>query len=251
MLSFYLNTIMPNPFFKFKEFTVYQNNCAMKVCTDACILGAYTAEKKRLLDPKRVLDIGGGTGLLTLMLAQKLPLAQFDTVELDTNAYKQCTENIVNSPWKMRISTYHASIQSFAEAVSISYDLIITNPPFFHNHLYSSQLERQKARHTVNLDFSDLLQVIVKLLATTGSAFILLPVEQALVFDKMALDAGLFVQSRLKVRNREEKPFIRMITQYGYAMPERLGTEVLTVRNKEKNYSERFSSLLKEYYLIF
>jgi len=114
--------------FKFKQFAVYQDKCAMKIGTDGVLLGAWASTDN---NPKAVLDIGSGTGIIALMLAQRCHAELIDAIEIDTDAYEQCVENFEASPWSDRLFCYHASLQEFAQEIDDTYDLIISNPPFY------------------------------------------------------------------------------------------------------------------------
>ena len=241
---------MPNTFFKFKQFTVNQDRCGMKVCTDACIFGAYVAEQSLSYTPERVLDIGAGTGLLSLMLAQKLSQTTFDAVEIDHDAFRQCTENIANSLWKERINSHHINIQSFAQSSQNSYNLIISNPPFYPEHLQPSQQQKRQAMHTIKLSFEDLLQAIVKLLAPQGQAAILLPPTQSKQLEALAEKYGLYPQKRLFIQDRATKPSIRNIVFYSWkAQLLEVPNEAFLIKNDNGGYTQQFQSLLQDYYL--
>jgi tRNA1Val (adenine37-N6)-methyltransferase len=135
-----------NSYFQFKQFTVHQGDCAMKVTTDACIQGAWTPVQK---DEVRILDIGAGTGLLSLMLAQKAPNAIVDAVELNEQAATQAGQNFAGSPWADRLNVICSDIQGYR--ATHKYDLIISNPPFFNNSLKGPEASRNNARHTTAL----------------------------------------------------------------------------------------------------
>ncbi|MGN6568280.1 MAG: tRNA1(Val) (adenine(37)-N6)-methyltransferase, partial [Flavipsychrobacter sp.] len=143
---------MSNQYFQFKQFRIEQDKCAMKVSTDACIQGAWTPIHDHV---RHVLDIGTGTGLLSLMLAQRDPRMHIDAVELDEQAATQAKENIVSSPFSERIDIIHGDAKEYQ--ANQQYDLIICNPPFFQNSLLGDNSKRNTARHTLSFSYEDLL----------------------------------------------------------------------------------------------
>lgn len=232
--------------FQFKQFMIHQDKTAMKVSTDACILGAYTA----LENATKVLDIGTGTGLIALMLAQRSE-AKIFAVELDDKAYQQAVENVQNSIFKEQITVFHQSIQDFAENnKDLSFDLIVSNPPFFQNHLKSVQENRNKALHTDTLSFEDLLASVMALLSPDGRFVVLLPAYESTVLENLALQKGLYPNKKLLIRHRDGSKILRIITTFGFAEQEMIQEDLL-IRNLDESYTTQFATLLKEYYLIF
>ncbi|MBL3590548.1 MAG: methyltransferase [gamma proteobacterium endosymbiont of Lamellibrachia anaximandri] len=172
--------------FRFQQFSVRQEKSAMKVCTDATLFGAMAPVK----GGERVLDIGTGTGLLALMAAQ-LDASYITGVELTEAAFDEARFNFHNSPWNGRMEAVHCSIQHFSVNTPDRYDLIISNPPFFHNHSKTSDQLKRQARHTDLLPFPDLLASVDRLLADSGHFYLLLPSHAVTGFAKMALEHGL------------------------------------------------------------
>src|ERR1051326_3554605 len=167
---------MPNQTFFFKQFTIHQDKCAMKVGTDAVLLGAW-------VDPKnagRILDIGTGTGIIALMLAQKCS-AQIDTIDLDENSCIQARENVDNCPWRERINVIHTSLQHFSEDPTHRYDLVVTNPPYFEHSTKASEEKRTVARHTALLSSRALLECVLKLLEQIGRFCMIAPDRKSVV----------------------------------------------------------------------
>jgi len=234
---------MANNQFIFKQFTIHQDQTAMKVTTDACILGAYTDAQKA----KNVLDIGTGTGLLALMIAQKSN-AKIDAVEIDEHAYNQTATNVFKSIFKDKIVVHHTSIQDFIPINS--YDLIISNPPFFQNHLKSENLARNNSIHTDSLSFEELLNSILRLLTLDGTLVILFPAYESSVFESLSISKALYPQKKLTIRHRKDAKILRIITTFGRLKKEIINEELI-IKNSNESYSPDFQALLKDYYLIF
>jgi tRNA1Val (adenine37-N6)-methyltransferase len=217
----------------------------MKVCTDACILGASTEVEKAT----RVLDIGTGTGLLAIMVAQR-SLARVDAVEMEENAYRQAVQNAETSPFAARIQVYHQRIQDFTVVAPARYDVIVTNPPFFRNHLLSPSQQRNTAMHTATLSFGELLHSVAQLLQPQGKCFVLLPVYESQLFETEATPFGLHTTHRLMIRHSDRHPFFRSILTLGWSARTAIEEE-LTIYKAEQVYSDAFRHLLKDYYLLF
>ena len=233
----------PNTHFSFKQFTIHQDRTAMKVTTDACILGAYTSVQ----NAKKILDIGTGTGLLALMIAQRAK-AQIDCVEIEAVAYHQAVHNVENSIFKEKITIHHIDIQSFTSEGF--YDLVVSNPPFFQNHLKAETEARTNALHTDTLSFEDLLSSVIRLLSSTGTFVVLLPAYESSVLEKMANQLGLFANKKLSIHHRKGSKILRIITTFGFRKTE-IQSEQLFIKNSDESYTTDFQELLREYYLIF
>jgi len=248
---------IPTPFFRFKQFTVWHDRSALRVCTEACILGAYTEVK----DVTQALDIGTGTGLLALMIAQRNADMHIDAVEIEAQNVAQAVDNVSKSPFAKRISVYHAPIQTWekqsplltARAVpnySSKYDLIISNPPFFDKHLLSPREERNRALHTETLSLSDLAQSVVRLLADSGRFVVLLPPYETQRLTDFLASLEVWPTRELHIFSRQGKPVFRKITTFERKKAESY-TETLYIHDSDGTYSDDFRTLLKEYYLIF
>jgi tRNA1Val (adenine37-N6)-methyltransferase len=249
---------MPNDYFRFKQFTVYQNKSAMKVCTDACLLGAFAVsqieEENAFKDRKlTALDIGTGTGLLSLILAQKID-AKIDAVEMDDRAADQAKENVAASPWKDRIHVHHTTIENFANAKTacsdhVRYDIIISNPPFFVNALKSDDHQKNKAKHTTTLPFAELAGSINSLLDEDGNAFIMLPPAEMELLEIEMSKLMLYPQQRLLVKQTPLHNFFRVITLFSKNQNDLPLSEEMTIKDIDGQYSTAFTTLLKDYYL--
>ena len=220
----------------------------MKVCTDACVLGAWAD----INGAERILDIGSGTGLLALMVAQRNPLAKIDGVELDRSAYLQAVENVNESLFKAQISVLNSSIQQFSP--TYKYDCIVTNPPFFQSDLLSPNDLKNAAHHAVTLSFDDLLHALDRLLTENGSFHILLPVEEALLFFKKATVLNWNLSRKLILHhNKLKNPFRQLMTFKRKDLIENQTIEEnLYIYNAGSgSYTSEFKDLLKDFYLIF
>ena len=234
---------MPNSHFTFKQFTIHQDQTSMKVTTDACILGAYAGVRK----VKSILDIGTGTGLLSLMLAQRGE-AKIDAVEFNEYACNQSLRNINESCFKDKIIVYKTLIQDFR--TNNLYDLIISNPPFFQNYLKSENESRNNSFHTDTLSFTDLLETVLRLLALNGTFVVLLPAYESSVFEQLAISKELYPQKKLIIHHREGSKILRIITTFGRLKKEIINEELI-IKNPDESYTSDFQKLLKDYYLAF
>src|SRR5579872_2181794 len=198
---------MPNSFFRFKQFTVHQDRCAMKVCTDACILGAWFADK--IPGWSGVLDIGSGTGVLMLMLAQRHK-GLITGIELDLDAYHQLKENIANSPWRQQLRVFPGDVRSFRFAGK--FDFIISNPPFFENDLPAASDPANLARHSKELTLAEILEAIDANLSATGSFGVLLPFHRTAWFEEEArLKHHFALKEKLLIRQTPRHDFFRSV----------------------------------------
>ncbi len=236
---------MSNNWFQFKKFRIDQGHCAMKVTTDACIQGAWTPLPRTA---KRILDIGTGTGLLALMLAQRHESALIDAVEYDATAAEQAKENVSLSPWIERITVRCSDIRSFE--TSEKYDLIICNPPFFDNALLGPQQEKNRARHTIALGKEELAAAIVKLLTPDGHVSILLPVPEYRYWLNIAKAQGLYPQELLVIRHRPDSEAKRIVAIMSRNNTGSSSDEShLTIMEEGNTYTEQFEEMLRPFYL--
>lgn len=218
----------------------------MKVCTDACLQGAFTAHYLGgRSDVKEVLDIGTGTGLLSLMGAQQSE-AHFTGVELDQQACVQATENFEASPWKGRLKAVCGDARDFSSGTL--FDFILTNPPFYEDDLKSDDMLRNQAMHATQLRFPALLDVIRKQLKPGGQFSLLLPTAPFEVFKMQAEAQGFYLQKLLRVRHREGNPSFRSIGIFGETQVE-MEVQEMAIHGEGQQYSLAFTDLLKDYYL--
>jgi len=247
---------MPNPYFRFKQFTIFQDRCAMKVGTDGVLLGAWV----NLQGVRRILDIGTGTGLIALMLAQRSlgQPAQIDAVELDADACAQAQENVRRppqggaqaSPWSTRIQVHLGSAQDYAATCPHRYDLLVSNPPFFTNVSKARSPSRTLARHSVALPQADLLQIAVQLLRENGRLAVIYPPESAQHFQEKAEAFGLACNRKLYVQPTPTRPIKRILLELSFT-PSPYQESSLTLETSHHLYTPEFVALIKDFYLKY
>ncbi len=219
----------------------------MKVCTDACLLGAWAAEKikKRSIEVNNILDIGTGTGLLSLMLAQKTTAA-IDAIEINEAAAVQAAENFSASQWAKRIFIFNTGIQEFS--TDKKYDFIISNPPFFEDDLQSSDAAKNAAKHHTTLTLSALLKAINIHLNDDGFAAILIPWHRTEYLKKITATEGLFIHEMFFVKQTPAHDFFRSLILLS-KKEDKEKTDTLSIHEEQRQYSAGFINLLKDYYL--
>jgi tRNA1Val (adenine37-N6)-methyltransferase len=235
---------MSNPYFKFKQFTVFHDKCAMKVGIDGVLLGAWTP----IGNANKMLDVGCGTGLIALMLAQRSE-AEIRCIDIDENAVLQATENVKNSPWSNRIAVLQSSFQDFANISTERFDLIVSNPPYFVNSLKTPNVSRTTARHTDSLTHEELIESALKLLNPDGRICIILPVAEALQCIRFAEGKGLCCSKQVTVFPKPGVPAKRLLLEFSRNQTERLETELTIESENRHQYSPEFTELAKDFYL--
>lgn len=216
----------------------------MKVCTDSCILGAWTAV--RLGASRSVLDIGAGTGLLSLMLAQE-SAANIEAIELDPAAAGQAQENIAASPWNDRIRLVSGDIR--LRDFPKRFDFIISNPPFFESDLRSPQREKNVAKHDESLTLEELLRQIGRLLKPGGAFSVLLPFHRTVYFEGLAIENGFMLQDKLTVRQTPKHEPFRSALLFSDRKPASVKLDEMVVRDESGQESRQLLSLLSPYYI--
>ena len=244
--------------FTFKQFKIHQDKCAMKVGTDGVLLGAWAD----VADADAILDIGTGTGVIAIMLAQKTLERQQNealkadivvhAVEIDDAAVEQARENMENSPFASRLAVFHDSIQEFAKNKALQYDLIVSNPPFFTGGTLSSSGDKTNVRHTVKLPHGDLLNATRELLNKTGRFCVILPLIEGLRFIEIAQTYGFYLTRRSDVRTKKDKGIERLLLQFELSNRTFTQDEII-IQNSldERDYTEGYRELTKEFYTIF
>ncbi|MEO6548434.1 MAG: methyltransferase [Ferruginibacter sp.] len=220
----------------------------MKVCTDACIFGAFTAHwiVRNEMRVVSILDIGAGTGLLSLMLAQNQLAEKVEAVEMEEAAYNQAKQNFEDSSWREQLNIYNSDVLKFRPVSQ--YDFIISNPPFYEGNLKSGNSKKNTARHSTSLSLEQLLNVITKNLSDGGSFSVILPYHRNDYFIKIAIEAGYFVTEQLLLRHTALYPFFRSILIFSGIKSIAVYSE-LAIKMDNGLYTPEFKDLLKPYYL--
>ena len=237
---------MPNTYFQFKQFIVHHDRCAMKVTTDSCLFGAWVSEEMQSLKVEsNVLDIGCGTGLLSLMVAQKNQCS-IDALEIDGEAAAQAKENVAASPWQECIHIIHTdALQWKAEK---KYDVIVSNPPFYEDDLKSIKQNKNIAHHSDGLRLEALLNFIKENITEDGIFFLLLPAKRINELTRLSLKADLHLHKVVSVKQTTRHHPFRIMVQ-GTINKRELINEEISIRNNDQQYTPEFVALLKDYYL--
>lgn len=231
--------------FQFKEFTVNQNRCAMKIGTDSVLLGAWTSIENH---PNSVLDIGAGTGVLALMLAQKSHSELIDAIEIDADAYEQCVENFEQSPWADRLFCYHASLEEFVAEIEEPYDLIISNPPFYSETYKSENEQRDLARFNDAMPFRHLIESVSKLLSKEGVFSVIIPFSEEKDLIVLASKEQLFPQRLLRVKGTPTSEIKRSLIEFSFQENE-IHPQEIVIETARHQYTEAYIKLTRDFYL--
>jgi len=233
--------------FRFQQFSIRQDRCAMKVGTDGVLLGAWAQWEN---EPGAILDIGAGTGLLALMLAQRSETETIDALEIDVAAFEQCVDNFEASPWANRLFCYHVSLQEFMEEVYEQYDLIVSNPPFFSETVSSGSEGRDHARQNSSLPFDYLLQGISRLLLPDGVFHTIVPYREEVHFLDLARSYSLYPGRITRVRGNPTAPLKRSLLELSFrnGNPE-IGE--LVIEKARHVYTREYRELTTGFYLDF
>lgn len=231
--------------FKFKEFTVNQDRCAMKIGTDGVLLGTWTSVKH---NPFNVLDIGAGTGILSLIIAQRSNAQQIEAIEIEDDAFEQCAENFENSPWNERLFCYHASLLEFVEEVEDTFDLIICNPPFYSEDYKTEDKTRDLARFNDAMPFRHIIYAVAHLLAQDGIFSTVIPKKEESSFIELASSIGLYPRRILHVKGHPEAEIKRSLIEFSYHETA-VKTSELIIETSRHNYTQDYIDLTKDFYL--
>lgn len=234
---------MSSPF-QFKHFSIQQDSSAMKVGTDGVLLGAWTK-----INEGNILDIGTGTGLIAIMLAQRSKTSIIDAVELETEAYRESKSNIDSCGWSKRIAPHNCSIQNYQ--TESKYDLIVSNPPFFIDSTKAPKTDRNSARHTDSLSFDNLIDSVIRLLNPEGIFSLILPIIEAKQFEYLAKQNNLFLNKKCIVKPNPIKAAKRVMMEFSFHANDSINEELIIETDIRHQYTEEYISLTKDFYLKF
>jgi len=260
-----------NPYFQCKEFIVHQQHTSMKVCTDACLFGAWVAKKPPLEAAHSILDIGTGTGLLSLILAQVTDKnnTKITAVEIESQAAAEASSNFNLSKWSERLQLVNDSIQNYATSIgkgefvskglndnnnNLLFDIVISNPPFYEGDLKSPDANKNKAAHSTELSWASLVENTASLLKEEGHFFVLVPTLRAYTMQKLAEANHLYLAEEVLVYNdAKHLPFRSFLhfTKVKTAIDKEISVlrNKIVIKNADNTYSTAFTELLKDYYL--
>ena len=231
--------------FTFKKFSVNQDRCAMKIGTDGVLLGAWTP---LINNPFNVLDIGAGTGILSLMLAQRSNAEQIDALEIDEDAYEQCVENFEASPWGDKLFCFHAGLDEFVDEPEDEYDLIISNPPFYTDDYKSDNSSRDLARFEDALPFEELIEAAALLLSDNGIFSVIIPFKEEEQFVSLCKELDLFPLKITRVKGTPTSEIKRSLLAFCRIEQTALIDE-LVIEISRHNYTPEYIELTKDFYL--
>jgi tRNA1Val (adenine37-N6)-methyltransferase len=232
--------------FTFKKFSIEQNRCAMKIGTDGVLLGAWAPLEQ---NPFSILDIGTGTGIIALMLAQRSTAQQIDALEIDENAYEQATDNFENSPWNDRSFCFHAGLDEFMEEPEDEYDLIVSNPPFYAEDYKTNNEQRDLARFQDALPFEDLIEAADLLLSENGILAVIIPFKEEERFMAIAKEFELYPIKITRVKGTPTTEIKRSLLAFKrYELPA-LDSDELIIETARHQYTPEYIELTKEFYL--
>lgn len=231
--------------FRFKQFEINQDRCAMKIGTDGVLLGAWT---ELMNNPDSILDIGAGTGVIALMLAQRSSVEVIDAIEIDAEAYEQCVDNFELSPWGNRLYCYHAGLDEFTDEIEDKYDVVVCNPPFYTENVTSGNLQRDQARQNDFLPFNELLAGVSVLLSEHGVFTTIIPYKETDAFIKLGAALGLYPKRRLYVKGNANAETKRTLLAF-VKQEQNCDVGELIIETERHSYTEDYINLTKEFYL--
>jgi tRNA1Val (adenine37-N6)-methyltransferase len=237
--------VVSNPWFRFKQFTVFHDKCAMKVGTDGVLLGAWASVE----NAADILDVGTGTGLIALMAAQRNPLAKVVAIDVDEQAVEQAKENAGNSLFSDRITVEHSAFRQFAGSTSKRFDLIISNPPYFSDSLLPPDKQRAGARHSVSLTLDDLLCFARKCLKSDGTLALILPYDKSDELKRLCEKHTFYTKRKTIVYPSPDTVPKRLLTELTMLQTGHTETSSLVIENSRHQYSKDFAGLVSGFYL--
>ena len=236
-----------NNYFQFKQFRIVHERSAMKVGVDAVLLGSWVD----VSGAKRILDIGTGTGLIALMMAQRNAVANVDAMEIEPEAFQEAVSNIQQSPWNNRVSVECCSFQEWTERAKQKYDLIVSNPPFFGNGLKVPDEIRAKARHSDSLPLAELISGAVRLLNENGTIGLVLPIESLQELNHLAVLNNLWIARLCRVKPNPQKPVFRILVELTNSECAVEEEGLMIEFEKHHDYTPEYKELTKDFYLKF
>ncbi|EKB50031.1 tRNA1(Val) (adenine(37)-N6)-methyltransferase [Cecembia lonarensis] len=237
---------MSKSFFQFKQFGIHQDHCAMKVGTDGVLLGALS----RADNATQMLEIGVGTGVVSLMMAQRYPNLDITGVEIDQETWSQASQNAENSPWADRICFINEDFKLFSKTSIRKFDLVVSNPPYFKGSLLSIDPKRNLALHQSSLNFEALLDGTIEILADDGEVFVILPPVEMAQFKHLAMQKGLFQKKEFLIRDKASKPLLRKMGNFS-RQEGGFESQDLIIKDENGKFSDTYAALLKDFLLIF
>lgn len=232
--------------FNFKQFSVQQDKCAMRIGTDSVLLGAWCPIDN---NPISVLDIGAGTGILSLMLAQRSNAEQIDAIEIDENAHEQCVGNFETSPWSDRLFCFHAGLDEFIDEPEDEYDVIISNPPFYSEDFKTDNSQRDLARFQDALPFEELIEAADLLLSENGVFAVIIPFKEEERFIDLCAEVELFPVKVTRVKGTHTTPIVRSLLAFKRYELSVLEADELVIEINRHEYTDDYINLTKDFYL--
>lgn len=232
--------------FQFKQFTIQQDQCAMKIGTDGVLLGAWAPIEN---NPISILDIGTGTGVIALMLSQRSTAEQIDALEIDSAAYEQAVDNFENSPWSDRLFCFHAGLDEFVEEPEDEYDLIVSNPPFYSEDYKTESEQRDLARFQDALPFEDLIEAADLLLSENGIFSVIIPFKEEENFLALAKEMELYPLKITRVKGTPTTEIKRSLLAFSRNENSNFSTDELIIETARHIYTPEYIELTKEFYL--
>ncbi len=232
--------------FTFKQFAVEQDRCAMKIGTDGVLLGAWTPITN---NPFSILDIGAGTGIIALMLAQRSNAEQIDALEIDEDAYEQATDNFENSPWSDRLFCYHAGLDEFVEEPEDEYDVIVSNPPFFTEDYKTENEQRDIARFADAMPFEELIEAADLLLSENGIFSVIIPYKEEESFLVLANEYELYPLKITRVKGTPTTEIKRSLLAFTRKETTVFPIDELIIETARHVYTPEYIALTKDFYV--
>ncbi|MEM8522695.1 tRNA1Val (adenine37-N6)-methyltransferase [Flavobacterium sp. PL12] len=244
--SLFFNLQFSITLFQFKQFSVNQDRCAMKIGTDGVLLGAWTPINNNTIS---ILDIGSGTGIIALMLAQRSNAEQIDALEIDEEAYEQSVDNFENSPWSDRLFCFHAGLDEFIAEPEDEYDLIISNPPFYTEDYKTDNKQRDLARFADSMPFEDLIEAADLLLSENGIFSLIIPFKEEIGFLALAKDYELYPIKITRVKGTPTSEIKRSLLAFSRFESAKLEVDELIIETARHIYTPEYIALTKDFYL--